>query len=80
MLSAKNNFFCFEYTFFDHFAGPRTASVPPPPSPAAGTRVSGEFKVLATVNMNITIFYEVTPCGLVEMYSCVDTADTAVPF
>jgi hypothetical protein len=64
MISTKNHFFCFEYTFSDHFAGPRTASVSSPP-PAAGTRVSGEFKVLATVNTNITIFYDVTPCGLV---------------
>jgi len=30
--------------------------------------------------MNITIFSDVTPCGLVEMYYCVDTAGTALSF
>jgi hypothetical protein len=53
--------------------------VPPPPL-AGDTKFSGDFKALATVNMNITISSDVTPCGLVEMHYCVDTADTAVPF
>jgi hypothetical protein len=63
------NYFHFEYPFSDHFAGPRTGPVPPAllPRHGAGTEFSEKFEFLATANIKVTIFSDVTPCGAVEM-------------